>query len=819
MRTIGIDFGTTKTLVATWDPTRGSPLTFRLGRGKDELPTTIHVDAQGQMVFGDDADLLADHDPAGYVRCIKRKLGRKDAATEVVHGRTFPVQDLVTAYLSDTLQRVRDAGLQEEDIESAVITTPALQGESYRDALVQAATKAGLGKVTLLEEPLAAGISFLHQKQGTPLGDQALVFDWGGGTLDLAVLQLRDGQLDLYPDLVDGSLCLGGEDIDDLLLARLHADDRPFADQQHLRRAITDVKRLLATKDSVHFPSVIEISRAEFYAVIQEPLGQAMRAVETFLGRVRSNGISVNTILLAGGTAQIPIVAQTLESRFGLQTIRWDRAIEAVALGAAIRASTRDEQTDRRPERPAPVRAEPPSIPIPRNPTGQDDTNGQPKLRCASCGFVGRGTFGILGQKVKCKRCGQLGVVGAGDAGEYLVKADSSHETGSQTAHLTVDLGSGLKMEFVWIPPGDFLMGSPEGEVGRSKYEGPQHSVRISKGIWMGQYQITQAQWERVMGNNPSNFTNAGPNAPVEMVSWDDCQEFLDKLNQMPEVRGQQLQARLPTEAEWEYACRAGTTTRYNIGDGDADLDRAGWYNGNSGRTTHPVGEKQTNTWGLYDMHGNVWEWCHDWYGDYDSAAVTDPSGPASGSYRVMRGSSWSNYAKGCRAAYRNNLYDPTYTNANCGLRVACLLAPGTADDPPKNTSLVTEKHIATYMRNEDIEITSELISIGSQRFPVGSVWAARITTDPLRVAGGGLVAGLAIALGGPAALRGGSIALKNMNWSALYVNGAKVRGGSQDKLRPILKAIVRALKAAGGVAVGVSPDGLSVAVMRLPRS
>jgi formylglycine-generating enzyme required for sulfatase activity len=193
---------------------------------------------------------------------------------------------------------------------------------------------------------------------------------------------------------------------------------------------------------------------------------------------------------------------------------------------------------------------------------------------------------------------------------------------------------------FVRISAGEFSMGSTNGD----SDEQPVHRVRISREFEMGKYEVTQAQWEAVMGNNPSNFK--GPDLPVETVSWDDVQEFISKLNQSDN----KYQYRLPTEAEWEYAARAGST-----GDYAGDLDAMAWYSNNSGNTTHPVGQKQANAWGLHDMHGNVWEWCQDWYGPYAEGVVTDPQGPSSGSYRVARGGGWPSPAQRCRSAYRGN--------------------------------------------------------------------------------------------------------------------------------------------------------------------
>ena len=188
-------------------------------------------------------------------------------------------------------------------------------------------------------------------------------------------------------------------------------------------------------------------------------------------------------------------------------------------------------------------------------------------------------------------------------------------------------------MEMVWCPPGTFTMGSDDG----NRNERPAHQVTLTKGFWMAKTEVTQAQWKSVMGNNPSD--HKGDNLPVENVSWDDCQKFCKKTG-----------LQLPTEAQWEYACRAGSTGKYA---GTGNLDDMGWYDDNSGGQTHPVGTKQPNAWGLYDMHGNVWEWCADWHGTYPSGAVTDPKGASSGSLRVMRGGCWSYGAAGCRSAYR----------------------------------------------------------------------------------------------------------------------------------------------------------------------
>jgi len=220
-----------------------------------------------------------------------------------------------------------------------------------------------------------------------------------------------------------------------------------------------------------------------------------------------------------------------------------------------------------------------------------------------------------------------------------------------------------------YIPPGRFLMGSPEDELGRLEREGPQHEVELSEGYWLADTPCTQALWEAVMGQNPSRFVD--PKNPVERVSWDDCQEFLRRLKE--QVPG--LNARLPSEAEWEYACRGETGGATWVGELDGDetatvLDPIAWYIGNSEDRTHPVGRKTANPFGLYDMLGNVWEWCQDVYGPYSAAAQEDTTGPTVGSDRVNRGGSWCSVAGLVRAANRDWL-SPDIRDGYLGFRLA----------------------------------------------------------------------------------------------------------------------------------------------------
>ena len=222
---------------------------------------------------------------------------------------------------------------------------------------------------------------------------------------------------------------------------------------------------------------------------------------------------------------------------------------------------------------------------------------------------------------------------------------------------------NGVSFEMVRVEGGTFRMGATyEQEGDAERDEKPVHSVILSS-YYIGKTEVTQALWQAVMGSNPSNFK--GADLPVECVSWNDCQEFIQKLNRLT---GRNF--RLPTEAEWEFACRGGNNSRGYKYSGSNNLGSVAWYDGNSGDKTHPVATKAPNELGIYDMTGNVWEWCGDWYANYTSNSQSNPSGPQSGSRRVGRGGSWNYSARYCRSSIRND-YNPTCRVGYLGLRLA----------------------------------------------------------------------------------------------------------------------------------------------------
>ena len=235
---------------------------------------------------------------------------------------------------------------------------------------------------------------------------------------------------------------------------------------------------------------------------------------------------------------------------------------------------------------------------------------------------------------------------------EYLLR-----KGGEKAGDRVVKTINGVEFVFRWAPADTFMMGSPYSEDDRSDDE-EQHQVMLTNGFWMMETEVTQKQWKAIMGDNPSKFKSSD-NLPVETVSWDKCQEFCKKCADLG------LPVQLPTEAQWEYACRAGTTGAYA-----GDLDEMAWYSSNSGSKTHSVGTKKPNAWGLYDMHGNVIEWCADWYGGYSSDSVTAPMEPSDGDRRIIRGGSWEDSDWKCRSANRDSNV-PHYCNNYLGFRCA----------------------------------------------------------------------------------------------------------------------------------------------------
>ena len=228
--------------------------------------------------------------------------------------------------------------------------------------------------------------------------------------------------------------------------------------------------------------------------------------------------------------------------------------------------------------------------------------------------------------------------------------------------NISIPVKDGISIDMVRVEAGTFTMGATAEMKNPDYNEKPIHRVTLTNDYYIGKYEVTQALWQTVMGNNPSYFK--GDNLPVEQVSWNDCKKFLSKLNR---ITGKMF--RLPTEAEWEYAARGGNKSRGYQYSGSKKLSNVSWYKGNSGSKIHAVGTKQPNELGIYDMSGNISEWCQDWYAKYNSSSQVNPTGANSGSYRVVRGGSWGHDARYCRSSFRI-YFTPDYRYINLGLRL-----------------------------------------------------------------------------------------------------------------------------------------------------
>ena len=243
-----------------------------------------------------------------------------------------------------------------------------------------------------------------------------------------------------------------------------------------------------------------------------------------------------------------------------------------------------------------------------------------------------------------------------GRTGKFTLPTEESFTSWKKEYKNKIVVVNGISFKMIYIEAGTFIMGATEEQAGASANESPAHQVTLTKDYYLGETEVTQALWYAVMGQKPTSDGSAwsstyglGDNYPAYNISWNDCQEFISKLNQLTG-----LTFRLPTEAEWEYAARGGNkATTQTLYSGSNTIGDVAWYDGNSSSSTHAVAGKSANALGLYDMSGNVWEWCNDWYGSYSSGAQTDPTGPSSGSFRVLRGGSWFRDATGCRVAYR----------------------------------------------------------------------------------------------------------------------------------------------------------------------
>ena len=384
-QSVGIDFGTTKTLATRWDEHSQRPVPIRLGRGTDEMPTIVHVDTRGNYTFGEDAEDQRVREPAGYFRRIKRELERP-VTRRLPTGHLLTSTGLIARFLENVRLRVENEALH-GPVGHTVLTVPALYGPAARANLHTAASNAGFSDFVLLEEPSAGGFAFLHDFPTSIQKGNFAIFDWGGGTLDLTILQSPDGkELMVNPDLIGGDPNLGGEDIDDLMEAVVSnnlkslklapLDQQPDEYRIPALRTIRTGKQLLSRKPSQIFwftlqeakasPLKLEWLRQDLECLIEAKVESAVRELTKLLAKSESLGVKVNGVLLVGGTSEIPMVERCIKDATKLEVYRYDNCQTAVGLGAMLFAKSSAPSIPAPPQ-PAPPSEQPlePSIPGP----------------------------------------------------------------------------------------------------------------------------------------------------------------------------------------------------------------------------------------------------------------------------------------------------------------------------------------------------------------------------------------------------------------------------------------------------------------------
>ena len=424
---IGIDFGTTKTLASRWEHRNQRPVPIRLGRGTDEMPTTVHVDRTGNYTFGEDAEDQRVCEPGGYFPRIKRELERPTTHT-LPTGQIATSIDLIASFLGNVRIRIEEL---HGSVGHTVITIPALYLAAARADLKAAAVRAGFEDFVLLEEPIAGGSAFLYDAATSFSGRNFAVFDWGGGTLDLAIIERNGGALKAYPDLIGGDPELGGEDIDDLIGVAISKElslrgMRPLErqpDDIQIRAigALVVCKQLLSRKQSHIFRLNLldgtgqmgsvefEWTRKQFEDFIVDEVGKAITQLTRLLAKSRSAGVKVDAVLLIGGTSEIPYVKQRIEEATQLTALRYDYGQSAVGLGAMLQARSK---TSGNPAISNPVQISTPgesSIPIPPGSIGAPHSSdlqqsSQPMLDCERCGIaISQSTHEFMNGC--CERC------------------------------------------------------------------------------------------------------------------------------------------------------------------------------------------------------------------------------------------------------------------------------------------------------------------------------------------------------------------------------------------------------------------------------
>jgi formylglycine-generating enzyme required for sulfatase activity/actin-like ATPase involved in cell morphogenesis len=655
---LGIDFGTSQSSMAWFNPRTNQAEVLRNAEGEEKTPSVVYY-GDGETLVGKPAeDLLEnEHERGRILFSVKRDLAKR-VRYSLGDRYLRPVE--VVADILRKLKRDAEEGHFGEPVGRAVITHPAVFDQEEKGLLEEAAKVAGFTDVVLLPEPVAAAVAYAEA--GLNVGDSVLVYDLGGGTFDLALLN-RGAAAEAFSLAAEprGLRC-GGDDFDLALY-----DHCETIAQRTLKRGIGMIgrrdlqflrecrrrKENLSQSTRSKFSSYLRggvrfehaIDRESFEKLIGSAVKPTIILTRSMLDEATSEGWQPKSVVLIGGSSRVPLVQQLLREAMPIEPVKWERRDVAVALGAAYHGRTlwRAKASACNMERSAPEIS-----PRWSELTGQRMTN-----------HVG--------------------------------------------ARIFTPVGKYFGMKLVLLPAGKFLMGSPENETGRYQNEGPQHEVEITKPFFMGIHTVTVGQFRQFIEDSRYQTTAETDNEggrgydsrtgqfcrkpgytwkypgweqdedyhPVVNISWNDAVTFCQWLS-----KREGKAYRLPTEAEWEYACRAGTTTRYWFGHDEQGLEAAanisdaslkealasnyckfGGFQAWNDRVpfTAPVESFKQNPWALYHMHGNVWEWCQDRFDEdyYTNGPTRDPQGPDRGNSHVVRGGSFASHWQNCRAACR----------------------------------------------------------------------------------------------------------------------------------------------------------------------
>ncbi len=635
---IGIDFGTTKTLVAEYDPVKMMAKPHKLGRGSFEMPTSIYATENGDLLFGDEADDDGITDLPNLIRRFKMKLGKPGMAH--VGRKAGTAVDLTTEYLANVKKQLETQVLH-TSVERVILTVPAMFGPAQRKDLTTAAKQAGFKEVELLAEPVAAGIAYCDHHSDLSKQLRFIVVDWGGGTFDVAHVERHaSGELRIHEDFVVGLDDIGGEVFDDELWtvassaldAAGHGslDRQPRAEWGKFRRDLSRAKERLSSQDSVNMTFALEggqsckisLKREDFNNIIRPMVQRAASFVSQLLARANNAGHPPEFILLAGGTSRIPMIREELEKITGVECRQWSEGREAIGLGASIKAHQKWG-----------LQA---SLPRDDKEAAMTQYRGlleaawlDKKITPVECEFLEKKRTD-LGLTYEESRSLQIQVLG------FLIQ---DVVCGTKVANDPSYMNS-LGMKFVSVK----ITG------------GPRNRQQVWFSIWMTRVQDYRKYAEAKSGvdgkwKNPG-FAQGGDH-PVVNVSWEDAVAFCEWLTQQERSAGRiaaTAKYRLPTDHEWSCAAGIGAREAAEASPMSKD-DKLGdvypWDTqwpppkgvGNYAASlkvdefeyTSPVGSFPANSSGLYDLGGNAWEWCEDLY-DATSNLV-----------RVVRGGSWFN--------------------------------------------------------------------------------------------------------------------------------------------------------------------------------